>query len=127
MPMPPAIEGLMTRPGMFLSETSYDATVAFICGYDAALMGGLLFGFREWLITRLERGNNLAWPALVELAITEAPVTAASVADDATRRTVLFDLLSKFFAERDSRDGIRAMFSGYEAWLATQAWSRRSP
>ncbi|MBK7077566.1 MAG: hypothetical protein IPH44_35255 [Myxococcales bacterium] len=125
--MPSAIEGLMTRPGMFLSETSFDTTVAFICGYDAALMGGLLFGFREWMITRLERGNNLAWPALVELAVKEDPVTAASVDDDATRRTVLFDLLSQFFAERDSRDGIRSMFRGYEAWLATQSWSQRSP
>ena len=40
MPIPPVIEGLRDRPGMFVTTTSYDTVVAFLTGYDIALLGG---------------------------------------------------------------------------------------
>lgn len=109
---------------MWLTETSYDTVVAFIEGYNAAMMGGLLVGFREWLITRIQGGNNLSWSALVDLAADEAQTEPAATADDARRREALFELLSQFFAERSGGDGVRSIFRRYEAWLATQSWSQ---
>ena len=46
--------------------TNFAEAVAFVAGYDAALDGHLLRGFREWLIEELGDGDNLAWPSLVQ-------------------------------------------------------------
>lgn len=123
MPIPPVIAGLRDRPGMFVTTTSYDTVVAFLTGYDMALLGGLLFGFREWMIVRLESGNNLCWSGLIDVAAEAAHGSSLAAIDDGTRRQVLFDSLAQFFAERDDRDGVRTIFRRYEAWLATQPWS----
>lgn len=108
---------------MFVTTTSYDTVVAFLTDYDMALLGGLLFGFREWMIVRLESGNNLCWSGLIDVAAEAAHGSSLAAIDDGTRRQVLFDSLAQFFAERDDRDGVRTIFRRYEAWLATQPWS----
>ncbi len=124
MSVPPVIEGLSAHPEMLLTTTSYDTAVSFISGYDAALLGGLLLGFREWLITRLKDGNNLSWPALIDMVTERSQKESGSIVDDEVRRAMLFDLLFQFLAVRRSREGMRSIFGGYEAWLATQSWSR---
>ena len=48
----------MAREG-YLAVT-YDTAVSFLLGYDAAVNGGLLFAFREWLVTDLKEGGNLS-------------------------------------------------------------------
>ena len=60
------------RPGMFGLDGSYGQYCAFINGLDAGNDWRLLTGFREWLVTRLEKGDNLGWPGLVPHLLEEA-------------------------------------------------------
>jgi hypothetical protein len=64
MSLPPILEDVRRRSGMFLSSPTLDNMTAFWVGYDTALSGGLLIGFREWLVMRLGYGTNLGWEAL---------------------------------------------------------------
>ncbi|MEU4157709.1 hypothetical protein [Actinoplanes sp. NPDC026670] len=86
-------------------------------GFDAAMSGGLLSGFREWLIVRLDDGNNLAWPALAERAVAE------SSDFDAPMET-LFALLDDFLAVKESHNGLARIFEAYLEWLKRQQWYR---
>jgi hypothetical protein len=52
------------RPSMYLPHPTYEAAQALVLGCDAALADGALWAFREWLIPKLDDGNNLSWPAL---------------------------------------------------------------
>jgi hypothetical protein len=124
MGLPPIIEGLRRKPDMFLLSTTFDCVVAFLDGYDAAQSGGLLAGFREWLIVRADDGNNLAWPGLVSLLLKDKLTSA----DNDRRIKYLFDLLDEFIAVRNENDGLRRIYIKYESWLRRQAWyTSRSP
>jgi hypothetical protein len=95
-----------------------DGVVAYISGYDAALSGGFLIGFREWLITRLEYGNNLTWDGLVgEFLKIEPSCKDAGVAIER-----LFSLLEQFLDMRNTHNGMRRIFAEYEQWLHGQEW-----
>ena len=65
MALPAILEKARRAPGMWFRPVTFDVAVAFISGYDAALHEGPLTGLREWLIVRVDGGNNLAWPGLV--------------------------------------------------------------
>ncbi len=65
MSLPEVLANLRKRPGMYVYPVTYDTAVAFVDGYDAATQRGLLVGFREWLIVKLDGGSNLVWSALV--------------------------------------------------------------
>lgn len=62
------VEGLKKRPRMFLSVVTFDTIVAYLSGYDLAVMGGLLLGFHEWLVVRVGRGENVVWDRLVDIS-----------------------------------------------------------
>src|SRR5262249_60017406 len=67
-------ETVRRRTGMYLHPETYASVAGFVCGYDAAYEGGVLAGFREWLVIRLETGSNLGWSALVlHAAFPKAP------------------------------------------------------
>jgi hypothetical protein len=117
------------RPGMYVGPGRYSEVVAFVLGYDAARSGGVLYGFREWLITRLGFASNLAWPGLVQrLAFADRPeLQSESELKDADNRTAidaLFGLIEEFVAYRDNegQGGLRRVILEYEAWLRTQSW-----
>ena len=120
-------EALRLRPGMYVQEPTYAVLSAFVVGYDVALDGGVLCGFREWLITRLRGPNNLAWPGLVLCAAfpkasnPEAEVRSSPASQEHAIR-VMFELLGEFETLRAELDGMRKIFAKYERWLRTQSW-----
>ena len=112
---------------MFFQEPSYAAAAAFVLGYDFACEGGVLHGFREWLIVRLGFGNNLAWSALVLEVAFPGPGNPlesvhSSSANEKHAIEVLFQLLREFDEKRGTRDGLRRIFFEYDRWLTTQEW-----
>jgi len=117
MGLPPLIEALRSRPGMFVNPQTLDVITAFLRGYDAALYGGLLIGFREWLIVRSDGGNNLAWEALARDLLGKN-----LLGDEMKAIEMLFGLLEEFTNARDMPDGLRRIYMNYERWLREQEW-----
>jgi hypothetical protein len=52
------------RPGMWLPEVTYEALAAFLVGYDAALSGGLLTGFKEFVQLKFGQQSSVVWWSL---------------------------------------------------------------
>ena len=124
MSLPEVLANLRKRPGMYVSPATYDTAVAFVDGYDTATHGGLLVGFREWLVVKLGEGNNLVWSALVsDLMQCTTPMKELKSQDDHNAAIeFLFATLDQFLDERDERDGMRRIYAAYERWLRRQDW-----
>ncbi|XYH97315.1 hypothetical protein ACMHYB_57755 [Sorangium sp. So ce1128] len=109
-----------------MSNVSYDTIVAFIEGYDSALCGGFLVGFREWLIVKLEDGNNLSWSALVLNLMGRVGERSSAEVKSAEGQSVaiefLLDTLDQFLDEREAPSGLRRIYRSYENWLTRQDW-----
>ncbi|MEU7764101.1 hypothetical protein AB0B25_03110 [Nocardia sp. NPDC049190] len=97
------------RVGMFIGRTTLDRVTAFMVGYDQAARrfgGPGLDGWREWLMASHQVGGNLVWEAqILQIALSDwdggrdlTPEQEAHVLE------VLFDLLDKFLAERESAE-----------------------
>lgn len=87
---------------MYLRSTTFDTAAALIDGYDLATEGGLLVGFREWLVLRVGCRTNSAWWELARQCLHERlpPVSEK----EAVRG--LFELLDEFLYTRSAaREG----------------------
>jgi len=120
-------ENVRARTGMYIQDATYRAAAAFVLGYDIASEGGVLVGFREWLIPQVSGGNNLAWSALVlHVAFPEAldpdAIVASSPETERHAIDVLFRLIGEFDDVRKERDGLRKVYLDYERWLRAQDW-----
>ena len=116
-------DSVRRHPGMYFLEETYAVIAAFLQGYDSAYEGGLLAGFREWLVVRLMTGSNLGWPALVLHAAfpdEQSPQNALRAKPDAERVAidVLFNLLAEFDEIRRQRDGLKDIFVAYEKYVS---------
>lgn len=115
---------------MYFQKEDYDVVSAFVLGCDAGNDWGLLAGFREWLILRLDGGNNLVWPALVlEIAFPGEGRSSAKLELPCGHHhavETLFDLLAEFLEVRNKRDGLREIFEKYEVWVQQQSWFDKS-
>jgi hypothetical protein len=114
-------ESVRQRTLTYLTEETYAAVVGFVSGYDAGCAGGLLLGFREWLVLRLGLGSNLGWPTLaLHVAFPAARSVDATVLDgsNAHRHAIdtLFDLLFEFDELRSDRDGLKDLYVRYQKW-----------
>src|SRR5436190_48179 len=109
MSLPTVLDHMRKQPGMYFPRVEFDLVAAFINGFNAAIHGGLLLGFRQWLIVRLGHGNNLPWDALVlRLTFPEAESLGGQLLQgDNQKRAVesLFDLLDAFLFEQGSSEG----------------------
>lgn len=108
---------------MYFLEETYAVIAAFLQGYDAAYEGGLLAGFREWLVVRLMTGSNLGWSALVLHAAfpgTQSPQDALRTKPNAERVAidVLFNLLAEFDEMRKQHEGLKDIFVAYERYVS---------
>lgn len=114
-------EDVRKRTGMYFGEETYEVVAAFVIGYNAACEGGVLSGFREWLVMRVGSGANLAWPALVlDCAFPDSrpPEEALSAGPEAQRHAIdtLFALLAEFEQEKSRPDGLRRIFVAFAEW-----------
>ena len=118
------IRSIRQRPRLYGIDDQYSTAVAFIIGYDTATAGLLLSGFKEWLIVRLDYGNNLTWPSLAKLyiAANEAASTDSAVEDVELSLDHLFSLLDEFLEERDRANGLLRIYNKYLTWLKSQKW-----
>lgn len=112
-------DSVRQRPGMYFLEETYSTIAAFVQGYDMACSGGLLVGFREWLVVRLMTGSNLGWPALVLHAAfpdVQSPQETLHRKPDGQRvaTDVLFNLLAEYDKVRAKHDGLKDVFVAYE-------------
>ncbi len=109
-------------------RTDFEGASAFIDGLDTACNGGVLVGFREWLIVRLGDGNNLAWPELfLRFGFpdsVEARGRGLPAADPDRLVNRLFEVFREFFEERDVVVGLPKIDRRHDAWLHTQPWFR---
>jgi hypothetical protein len=98
-------------------DLDLDRLVACLVGLDLGTRGGLLQGFREYLILRLGQEPSLWWPGL---AITVTVPSAAPWPDteDDQRAAVdgLFNLLDEFLAEFPEGRGRGRLFHEYFLW-----------
>lgn len=102
---------------MYLRSTSFDTIVAFLSGYDLSSGGGLLVGFREWLVLRLGHSNNLVW---WELALDVIRLNGTTL-DDQSSVHSLFALLDEFLREKaGGRDALAKIFVAHHEWLRRQ-------
>ena len=120
------VEHLCTRTSMWVFPGNYDSVAAYLSGFDAALDGGFLHGFREWLIVRADGCNNLGWPTIVAYVIFpdhDDPVAAlhASESNDGFARKELHRLYTEYRADV-RQHGLRGIFHEYEKWLHRQSW-----
>lgn len=114
-------ESVRKRTGMYFQQETYAVVAAFMLGYDVACEGGLLVGFREWLVVRLGTGSNLAWSALVLHAAfpqAQSPQQEVLSGPNAERRAIetFFDLLAEFERARSQPDGLKEIFIAFDSW-----------
>jgi hypothetical protein len=124
MSLPEVLANLRKRPGMYLYPVTYDTAVAFVDGYDAAIRRGLLVGFREWLVVKLDRESNLIWSIRVIdlMQRTTGMKELKSPDDHEAAIEFLFATLEQFLNERDEWGGMRRIYVAYERWLRQQSW-----
>jgi hypothetical protein len=115
------------RPSAHGLDGTYASMTAFVLGCDAGSSNGMLAGFREWLIVRLDHGNNLAWPALVRHLAPNGFVHPLTPEADTAAVGALFQLLNEFLELREGRDGPLKIYGAYQAWLNAQNWYHPDP
>ncbi|MFC7429603.1 hypothetical protein [Nocardia tengchongensis] len=96
------------RSGMYVGRPDVRGVTSFLTGYDTAAHRygrPILDGFREWLITNyIGQHSSFGWPSLIEsIALPERDFAAALTPEQEARvLEILFDLLDKFMAERET-------------------------
>jgi hypothetical protein len=107
------------KPLMYVQSARFDAVCAFIDGFDMAMQGGPLSGFREWLLTGTDRWNNLTWWELVRCRVNpgvdlEVPPT------DAEHLLLLAGLAAALdaFGAALNHGGMVRILCDYSEWLS---------
>ena len=107
------------NPTVHTGTSNWLEVCAYIDGIHAT--SGCLIGFREWLVTRLEHGNNVAWFGLVRLAL----------CDDGEPNLQTIARMGELFAEfheatkspsHHVSNGLMRVFLRYHAYLLRQSW-----
>jgi hypothetical protein len=105
------------RPGMYLPEDTYDCFVSYVLGYDDALGGVILKGFREWATMLLNQQANFGWSA-VALGVLLGDMSKKLVSIEENRAAIagLHRLISEFVSERGDDLAATQIFARYSAW-----------
>ncbi|MFJ2955371.1 hypothetical protein [Streptomyces sp. NPDC087270] len=82
----------------------------------------MLTGFQEWLVVRLGRGHDLAWPLLVRHLTPGGWTHPLTKQADAAAVITLHRLLRDYFTVRERSDGLARIFLDYQSWMVTQDW-----
>ncbi|MBS2014610.1 MAG: hypothetical protein JST00_17110 [Deltaproteobacteria bacterium] len=107
---------------MHLVDGSFSSVCSFIEGFDVAHDGGVLVGFREWLLTGGESWTNLHWSQLVRLRanrhsnLHDSPEHAEEPLLLATLKGLLLE-----FSRELRTDGLFMIFHRYNMWMPDDA------
>ncbi len=106
-------------PHLVVLGARFSSVAAYMDGYDWALRGGALVGFREWLLTGTERWTNMPWWALVRYRANPT-ADVLSPPDDKEDRELLISLTADFdgFLADLEAGGLPKIFGDYQVWVA---------
>lgn len=109
------------KPKMFLQSTRYEAICAYLDGYDSALRGGCLAGFRHWLLAEGDRWNNLPWGALVRKLVfpQSDPSSALSESESDSATHALSGYLERY-KDTLTSGGLSEVYQRYNKWLCSR-------
>lgn len=126
MSIPDSLLKFFKAPGMYVHDANFDSVAAFLQGFDTACGGGVLAGFREWLILKLGYGNNLAWTELfLRFAFPDSTgprVHELLTADRKQLVGLLAEVFSTYWAERAENGGLQNLMARHSQWLRAQDW-----
>ena len=126
MSLPEVLEHVRRSPRIFVNRLDFDTVAALVKGFDLATDGGLLCGFREWLIVRVGDGDSISWDGLVRLLAFSDSADVIVEQDDELRHKqaidVMFDLISEFRSVRKADGGLHRILLKYDNWLRKQDW-----
>jgi hypothetical protein len=112
------IRHVCKRPGIYVGPGTLPGVCAYLVGLDTAT--GCLTGFREWLIPRVDGGNDLAWPGLVDRLLGSEDVNQDQ------RLARLGELIAEFYEftreHGGSRGDLTRVYVRYHAWLLNRPW-----
>jgi hypothetical protein len=107
---------------MYGLNGTYHPTAMLLLGFDLARSGGLLRGFREWLIVRKGERSSLVWYALVfqEALLDVSLQNWRQLSPEQDQQAVdhLFSLVLEFLDVRDDPRQLARMYARYEALYA---------
>jgi hypothetical protein len=107
------------RPGIYFGsgDLTFDRLVAFVVGLDIGAQGGLLDGFREYLILRIGEESSLWWPG-VAIRVSRPDATSRPATDEDDRMAVedIVGLLDEFLAEFPVGRSRKRLFQEYYLW-----------
>lgn len=106
------------QPGLFVQSGRYETVCAYIDGYDSALRGGILSGFRYWLLSEGTEWNNLPWWAIVRRHVFPNidPASALSDSESDEALAALAVYLERYL-ECIMSNGLVFIFHKYTKWL----------
>ena len=106
------------RPGMFLPDGNFEQVCSYIDGLHAA--NGCLIGFREWLIVKLDTGNNMMWQVLIQIQLDNESTPVDR------RVSRLGEIINDFYQFTGSTlgasNGLLKVYVQYHGWLLGKRW-----
>jgi len=114
------VANLCLRPQMYVGSTSFVAVCAYLDGFNHARSGGPLIGLQQWLVVRLNTGNNLHWAGVARQQLPHDPADAQLSEEERAVRS-LGRLLAEFFEYRRA-NGVTKVFHEYARWLLRWSW-----
>lgn len=113
------------QPLLVVQSVRYETVCAYIDGYDSALHGGLLVGFRHWLLSCDSERTNLPWWALVRrrVFVGVSPDAPLSEADSQLALAELASCLDMFM-QCVITGGLESVFDRYNKWLLSLSSTR---
>ena len=111
------------RPGMYVGIADYNALTSYFAGIDQGKGGSPLLGFHQWLVKKLNDGNNCNWMSnVLRLAPDKEDRRELETVDDHLAAIELpGNELTAFFEHRRNV-GLTKLFYDHANWLLTQSW-----
>lgn len=108
------VRAICTRPGMWVASEidSFGAVHGYISGFDHARGGAPLAGFQEWLVLRMDGGNNIGWPGTHRHHLEES---TGAHSDEQLLQALMALILE--FLECRRQKGLTTILSDYASWL----------
>jgi hypothetical protein len=107
---------------MYVGAANFSAVVAYIDGFNAALCGGPLLGFHQWLVVQANTGNNSHWAGLLRVLVPPPTGCDATKAEEHWIQAA-GQLITEYLRYRDE-NGITKVYHDFAKWLLRKRWYR---